>query len=91
MWNFFFVPHFWILLVVGLVALWPRVTYLAERERMPGDDLQPTLAQRLVLIVPGLCAFIAVIWLQSIPAGVALVVAYVLSFAVMIVVMRGRS
>ncbi len=92
MWFFLHNPLFWVLMLVGLAALWPRVSYLAELQRNPSaQDRSPSLAERLVMLVPGVCAFAAVVMFGSLLAGGMLVLAYVLGFAGLVLYARRGS
>ena len=87
---------FYGLLVMGIASLIPRAQHVADRIELGRDnpraaDLKPNLAQRVCLFLPGLCALWAFVAWGSPWAAVLLVVAYLVSFAAMIVFLRGPA
>ena len=90
-WSFLTIPAFWMLLFMGSVLLWPRVTYLTERMRSPTSTVTPTLLQRLVLLVPGLCVLMSVPMFNNMLATGILTAGFIASYALMIYVAKQRA
>lgn len=82
-------PYFYGIVVLGLIAMYPRVIYLIEREAAAPREVKPTLPQRFGLLIPGLAVFCSVFLFQDLWSGVALVVLFGVGYAVMIVWLRG--
>ncbi|MEM6393279.1 MAG: hypothetical protein AAF797_10940 [Planctomycetota bacterium] len=83
-------PYFYGIAVMGVIAMYPRVVHLVEREAAAPREVKPNLAQRFALLIPGLAVFCSVFMFQSLWAGVALVVCFGVGYAAMIVWVRGR-
>jgi hypothetical protein len=93
-WDFLSQPPFYYLLFIGMAAMIPRARYIADRfeaqsQSPDAPPLKPNLAQRITLFLPGICALYGVFLLQSMMAGVLLVVAYLIMFAGLIIWFRG--
>ncbi|MEM1212940.1 MAG: hypothetical protein AAGI68_11665 [Planctomycetota bacterium] len=83
-------PYFYGIVVLGVMAFYPRVVYLLEREAAAPREIKPSLTQRFALLIPCLAVFFSVFLFRELWAGVVLVVVYGVSYAAMIVWMRGR-
>ncbi|MEM6552694.1 MAG: hypothetical protein AAF750_11280 [Planctomycetota bacterium] len=82
-------PYFYGIVALGLIAMYPRVVYLIEREAAAPREVKPNLPQRFGLLIPGIAVFFSVFLFQDLWSGVALVVLFGVGYAAMIVWFRG--
>lgn len=85
--------NFYTLLILGLLALLPRARYTADRmQALTPEDLErikPNLAQRVCLLIPGLCVFSCIVMFGYVVGAVALLVVYLSVYVGMVMVLKG--
>ncbi|MEM7625800.1 MAG: hypothetical protein AAF333_09235 [Planctomycetota bacterium] len=91
--SFLAVGNYWVLLVLGCLAMLPRARYTIERMKaLTPDDLQrikPSIAQRVCLLIPGICVFACVVILQHATGAFVLLLVYLSVYFGLIMMLKG--
>ncbi|MEL7088634.1 MAG: hypothetical protein AAGL98_09385 [Planctomycetota bacterium] len=84
--------NYWVLMVLGCLALLPRARYTADRmAALTPADLQrikPRLAQRACLLIPGICVFACVVMFGYATGAALLLVMYLLVYVGIIIALK---
>ena len=92
--NFLSDPYFYYLLAIGGLAMLPRARFTADRAAAPNqaqaEAIKPDLAQRLCLLLPGLCLLSCVMMLRYATGAAVLLVAYLLAYMLLILLFKIR-
>ena len=87
-WSFLGQPVFWVLLVLGCLAMVPRARYTAARmsrlRPVDGRAVEPTALQRICLFIPGFCVFFCLALFGYVTGAIVMLVAYLGLYVAMI-------
>ena len=82
--NFFMQPIFYVLLVLGCLAMVPRARYTAARMNplrpVDGRPITPTPLQRICLFLPGICVFACLALYGYVTGAVVLLVLFLVLY-----------
>ena len=87
-WSFLSQPVFYVLLIVGCLAMLPRARYTAARmsphRPVDGRAIEPTALQRICLFIPGICVFLCLGLYGWVTGAVGLLLAFLGLYIAMI-------
>ncbi|MCC7205162.1 MAG: hypothetical protein IT441_08790 [Phycisphaeraceae bacterium] len=90
-WSFLSNPYFYSCLLLGMVAMIPRIQYIGRKLSAgpQADSIKPNLGERVSLLIPSVCVIYGVTMLGNPLAGLALLVVYLSVFVTAGLMMRG--
>lgn len=85
-------PRFYLMLVMGGLALWPRVQYVVRKIQHGGvgQEVRPSRPERFCLFLPGIFILFTLLILRDLPTAVALTAGYIAVFALMIIMLKRK-
>ncbi|MEM9418456.1 MAG: hypothetical protein AAGA25_05275 [Planctomycetota bacterium] len=88
-------PYFYYMLVLGGMAMIPRARYTADRmlalSAEEAQKIQPNFAQKVCVFIPGLCVFACIGMFRYAAGAIALIVAFILIYIVLIMMFKAGS
>ncbi|MEM9916288.1 MAG: hypothetical protein AAF911_15140 [Planctomycetota bacterium] len=87
--------YFYFLLILGGMAMIPRARYTADRmlalSAAEAEKITPNFAQRVCVFIPGICVFAAIGMFRYALGAIALLVAFIMIYVVLIFLFKGIS
>lgn len=92
-WSFLNNPFFYTCLLLGTVAMIPRLQYLSRKLAAGPNDqsVRPNLGERACLVVPSVCIIYTIFMLGSPLGGLVLLMVYLGAYMAAGLLMRGAS